>query len=383
MGLGDFPGRGFHSEAYGVSADGSAVVGYSTATDRDEAFRWTAGAGMIGLGDLPGGVFQSFAYGASADGSVVVGYSFPTLGVEAFRWTSDTGIVGLGDFAGGSYWSNAYGVSADGSAVAGYGQSASGWEAFRWTAGEGMVSLGDFTGGTFGSTAYGVSADGSIVVGQSKSASGQEAFRWVDLNGNGAVDPDERLDDHPEFGLGDLPGGSFSSTAFGVSADGSVVVGYSASDRGTEAFRWTAGEGMVGLGDLPGGGFWSVAYGVSADGSVVVGRSEVEGEEPGYPESDAFIWDEKNGMRRLHDVLVNDFGLDLTGWTLHWARGISADGSTIVGHGSSPNGYAEAWIAVMPVSLPALQPIGLIALGSLLVVLGVFAIGVVRWRRIR
>ncbi len=36
----------------------------------------------------------------------------------------------------------------------------------------------------------------------------------------------------------------------GLSADGSVVVGVSNSASGTEAFRWTAGGGMVGLGDL-------------------------------------------------------------------------------------------------------------------------------------
>src|SRR5262245_47092881 len=77
--------------------------------------------------------------------------------------------------------------------------------------------------------------------------------------------------------LGDLPGGGLSSFATGVSADGSVVVGSSSSatsgpnpdDR--EAFRWTAATGMVGLGFLPGGTFSdSGAFGVSADGSVVV-----------------------------------------------------------------------------------------------------------------
>ena len=56
-------------------------------------------------------------------------------------------------------------------------------------------------------------------------------------------------------GLGDLPGGVFSSSAGGVSADGSVVVGSGTSANGYEAFRWTQATGMVGLGDLSGGGF--------------------------------------------------------------------------------------------------------------------------------
>ncbi|MGV2388389.1 MAG UNVERIFIED_CONTAM: hypothetical protein LVR29_08855 [Microcystis novacekii LVE1205-3] len=43
---------------------------------------------------------------------------------------------------------------------------------------------------------------------------------------------------------------NFSSAATGVSADGSVVVGSSSSDTGTQAFRWTQETGMVGLGFL-------------------------------------------------------------------------------------------------------------------------------------
>jgi probable HAF family extracellular repeat protein len=51
-------------------------------------------------------------------------------------------------------------------------------------------------------------------------------------------------------GLGDLPGGTFESRAYGVSADGNTVVGY--SDSGSaEAFRWTAASGIHGLGFLP------------------------------------------------------------------------------------------------------------------------------------
>ena len=77
----------------------------------------------------------------------------------------------------------------------------------------------------------------------------------------------------PSFqGLGDLPGGGVSSSAFRVSSDGSTVVGRSSSASGVEAYRWTAGGGIVGLGDLPAGSFSSTANAVSADGSVIVGR---------------------------------------------------------------------------------------------------------------
>src|SRR3990172_9509444 len=77
----------------------------------------------------------------------------------------------------------------------------------------------------------------------------------------------------PFQGLGDLPGGALFSDARGVSGDGSVVVGMSHSAAANfEAYRWTAGGGMVGgMGYLPGGLAINEARGVSGDGSVVVG----------------------------------------------------------------------------------------------------------------
>lgn len=89
-------------------------------------------------------------------------------------------------------------------------------------------------------------------------------------------------------------------------------------------------------------GYESRAYGVSGDGLVVVGYSgSASGRE-------AFIWDDTNGMRSLRDVLANDCGLDLTGWTLTVAQRISDDGLTIVGWGVNPNGNTEGWVATVP-----------------------------------
>jgi uncharacterized membrane protein len=51
-----------------VSADGSTAVGQSRSTLGLQGFRWTQGGGILGLGDLPGRSFHSFATCISGDG---------------------------------------------------------------------------------------------------------------------------------------------------------------------------------------------------------------------------------------------------------------------------------------------------------------------------
>jgi probable HAF family extracellular repeat protein len=371
-GLGDLSGGAFVSNPVALSADGSVVVGVSATDLGYEAFRWTEATGMIGLGDLwdnPAAVY-SYAQGVSNDGSVVVGYAQSNAGIEAYRWTATTGMIGLGDLPGGGFESVAYGISGDGSVIVGRSQSASGdHEAFRWTASSGMVGLGDLSGGGFNSQAKAASFEGDVVVGFGWSSSGFEAFRWEDLNGNGQVDASEKLDTHPEFALGDLSGGFFSSRADALSADGSVVIGDGSSALGSEAYRWTAATGMIGLGDVPGGPFISFARGISGDGSVIVGQGF------GDVDTEALIWDGVNGLRSLRDVLVNDYALDLTGWSLTSANAISSDRLVIAGFGTNPLGQSEAWIARLPDSqvVPAPGGILLAAIGA----------GLVGWLRTR
>jgi probable HAF family extracellular repeat protein len=183
QGIGDLPGGNFYSKAYGISTDGSVIVGETESGSRIEGFRWTELEGMMGLGNLTGSDLDSSrAYGVSADGSVIVGSSKPAfIGArEAFRWENGV-MTGLGDLPGSFFSSRAYSLSADGSVVVGESESGSGTEAFRWTQAEGMVGLG----GGGGSIAYGVSADGSVIVGTCRSTktSDDEAFRWTQAEG--------------------------------------------------------------------------------------------------------------------------------------------------------------------------------------------------------
>jgi hypothetical protein len=78
---------------------------------------------------------------------------------------------------------------------------------------------------------------------------------------------------------------------------------------------------------------------MSADGQTIVGLFDTD---------PAALWDPTHGTRDLKDVLANEYGLDLTGWALSDAVGISADGLTLVGNGINPSGEAEAWIATIP-----------------------------------
>lgn len=333
QGLGDLPGGSFESRASAVSGDGSTVVGQSRSASGQEAFRWQLASGIVGLGDYPTGGFSSRALGVSADGSVVVGEGTADItGLSydnevALRWSGGS-MVPLGP-ADSFLSSNARDVSADGTRAAGFGYitTAGGYQAVRWD-GTTMVGLGDLGGGDFKSGAYGISADGSVIVGWGKSGAGTEAFRWAQSGGM--------------TGLGDLAGGNYQSVAYGVSADGSAVVGQSIAGAGPEAFRWTPSDGMVGIGDLPGGQHGSIAHDVSGDGAIVVGQGSSS------VGNRAFIWDALNGMRNLEDVLIQDYGIDLAGWRLLEAISISDDGLTIVGTGRNPSGLEEAWIARIP-----------------------------------
>jgi probable HAF family extracellular repeat protein len=130
------------------------------------------------------------------------------------------------------------------------------------------------------------------------------------------------------MGLGDLPGGSFESSALDVSADGSVIVGYGTSANGQEAFRWTAQTGMISLG-------LGRATAVSGDGSAVVGTN-----------TDAFYWTPSLGMVNLRAFLVSH-GVDLTGWFFLAPTAISDDGLAITGFGPRVTGV-ENWVVTIP-----------------------------------
>jgi probable HAF family extracellular repeat protein len=252
-------------------------------------------------------------------------------------------MVALGDLPGSFDHPQSYAsdVSANGSAIVGRGSStaAINAETFLWTPDTGLMPLGDLPDGSFGSYATGVSADGSVIVGAGGSALGTEAYRWT--AGSGMV------------GLGHLSDdvSVIYSEAEAVSANGLVIVGRSVSALGTEAFRWTDASGMVGLGLLPNGDF-SLANDVSANGSVVVGKASRNFL------NDAFVWTKSDGLRSIAELLIGA-GVDLTGWRLDEATAVSANGLIIVGTGINPDGAFEAWRADLTGLITVPEPSGL------------------------
>jgi probable HAF family extracellular repeat protein len=239
----------------------------------------------------------------------------------------------LGDIPGGAHGSSAIAVSADGSFVAGWGYSALGEEAFRWTLSNGFAPLGDLPGGLSESQATAISGDGLVVVGYSVDALGPTGFIWSAAAGFRA--------------LASITGQIRTDIPAAVNHDGSIIVG--------QGFRWSSVDGwqampqfsvksispsgmiwvgdndlgqpfrsvngsITHLGNLPTAS-WSSARGVSSDGSVVVGYSAITSGGPV-----AFRWTSANGMIPLGN-------LDTTPGA-SFARGVSADGRIVVGDGT-------------------------------------------------
>jgi probable HAF family extracellular repeat protein len=316
------------STASGISGDGKVVVGVS---DTD-AFRWENGT-MTWLGALGCAIAPwSEALAVSKEGTHIVGVACYLSDADGFIWTQQNGMKPLNTKPGQTRSFRASAVSANGQFAAGINDLD---EAFGWSEAEGVVSLGTLPGHDL--------AEGKgihyvppfpppfprpsllTVVGESWYTPDHhvEAFSW-----------DNRT--FQMIGLGYLPGDT-DSAAHAISRDGRTIVGYSGkmgtTPRTTRGVRWVSGVAEA----LTPASFSCEANAVSADGSVVVG---------GCGLGLAWIWDAAHGFRNLKDVLTLGFGLDLTGWGLSEATGVSDDGNKIVGYALlNPVGNTEGWIA--------------------------------------
>lgn len=340
------------SRVRGVSADGSVAVGssYNAPGFADEAaFRWEAGVRTELPALTQGGCTpeRSRAEAASGDGSRVVGLATCDGEFVHVRWDGGGAPV-IVPGAGTTFSPNVTDVSDDGSLMVGTGHYLFppilylGYE----MSGGGASVLGDDSVCNsppgLGSEAVAVSGDGNVVVGNQYCLFGTFMAPFWGRYVGGALE---------------VTSGLLGRDA---SFDGSVIVGFTIGSN--QAASWRPGTGTTPLGQLPGGSTSSSALGVSADGSVIVGSASTAGG------SVAFVWDAAHGMRALADVLAAA-GAPATGWSLGLATAVSADGLTVVGQGTNPQGDWEGFVArlVPTPTIPALPTGGAPLLGALLV----------------
>jgi len=224
---------GMNITAQGISGDGSIVVGTSWGTGiTEEAFCWTAEAGLCRLDDLHDEGVRSSAEAVSANGLIVVGHriyeGLPYR--DCFRWT-ESEVVGFSAHTANT-------TSSDGSVVVGGldNYQTQLFEAYRWTQATGLSLLGTCLP-NFHSRALAVSGDGSVVVGYVQNDE-QKAFIWDQKHGMRLLQ--DVLED--DFGL-DLSGWMLAESwaswkATGISQDGLTVVGVALNSQSQrEAWR--------------------------------------------------------------------------------------------------------------------------------------------------
>lgn len=173
---------------------------------------------------------------------------------------------------------------------------------FRWTKVGGMIDLA--AGQPADGRIYpsGVSADGSVVIGYARDPYTGYNLGWIWTE---------------KAGLVYLPTlGGQEAWPEDISSDGKAVAGTSSTiEYGSRAFLWTEAGDITDLGVLPGGNH-SYASAISGDGTTVIGRvSVVDGLDRG------FRWTEATGMQEI----VNPYGGQAE------LLDVSSDGKTVVG----------------------------------------------------
>ncbi|WP_083801048.1 autotransporter domain-containing protein [Methylovorus sp. MP688] len=334
---------GFNDIPFGISADGSIVVG----SNNDYGFIWNSGHGFY-LKSSPNPAISSIyrsdisAIAADSNGisTAVVGWLQQTDSAprQAYIWTisgSDR-LLAL-DSLNALKDSEATGISRNGHYIAGWSTTdANQKHAVYWeNTGNGyplgsgdlhysLHDIGTINNGLF-SAAHAIAADTLTIVGQSADGAHNNqsvAFRWT---------PDTGM-----VSLGQLNNGN-SSVAFAVSDNGNVVVGQAHdgdAQNELRAFRWTADTGMKSLGVIQ-GDVGSYAYGISGDGKVVVGTSYGVN----FINEKGFRWTSETGMQTVEQWLASAGVNVSSSVTVANANATNTDGSVVVGVLSNGHGY--------------------------------------------
>lgn len=285
----------------------------------------------------------------SGDGQSVVGMGPGPNGFRGVRWDPSGTPHVQNETAFGSHTSlNA--INYDGTVAGGFMNQdffpEMTADAAVWTESGGVQNVGGLPDGNRYASFSDVTNDGSTFVGFASDTL-QRPVAWDNDNGFQV--------------LGSVPESTGAGMAISIAPYGGVITGALEVGPGNHPAYWDAG-GNAHLINLWDGYTVGEALGVTGDGSTIVGNWR---ETPYSTESEslAFIWDEDNGARPLQDVLMNDYGMDLGGWTLNHLADITPDGLFMVGTGTNPNGDLEAFKISMA-TLPAPGALSLFALAA-------------------
>lgn len=321
-----------HSVARGVSSDGVYVCGHSVSPSGfTRAFIWSEADGIQEIGTHGGVSGDSYAEGvSSADGGIVAGHSASPFGFTTmFRWSPATGMQQLRDhFLVDSY---AYDVSPNGTYIAGAEQyDPPMFFPTWWISTTNWGALGQNPG-----LAMGINDDGELAGHANYQNSNPP--RWRALTPTG-------------FAAYHGAASTAQSYAKAISADGSKVVGHELSAGTSTAMLWQNRDTAIPL-ETP-SGTHSYAYDISPDADLIVGEV-AEGQ---AARGEAYVWYEGNDHtpKKLWDFLVDEYGVDMTGWTkLHSAKSCSDGdwfGYYIVGHGEY-EGATTAYRVTLPLKM--------------------------------
>ncbi len=393
-GIGDLPGGGTGSFAYGVSSDGATVVGQAFGQYGPEAYRWRPDEGILRLGDLgPGtGPFNSIAHGVSGDGMRVVGRGVTTATKQyATYWNEDRGIHSLGALGSTDFkTSKILAANADGSWMVGTSTvDNGGFRAILWRDGFNPTSLGvlappaaivppDAVVSFFNSQANDISPNGNHIVGHSSSLAIQQNPAWIiyctpispTYPGCGPVQVEVTDPNNPNE--------TTFQDWYGIATarpDNEFAIDFSL----TQAFAWSTTGSIQSLDPNPSPNGYSIAHAVSADGTRIdgaLGGDHAEGSllkglvgifsnpggltttiaqylaTEGWDDSfSAAIWT-KNGA----SYQVQHLG-DLPGGAHHCELvDVSDDGTMAVGFGSSEVSNAPQQLLLQIAQLEAANP---------------------------
>ncbi|QOW11319.1 T9SS type A sorting domain-containing protein [Kaistella flava (ex Peng et al. 2021)] len=227
--LGTINPDGDGTSAWGMTSDGSAIVGLGFVSGWEaHAMKWTQATGIVDLGSTTP-TRSSRANAISDDGTVIVGWQDDDYGDRFAVYWKDN-VQSFIQKENSSFTGEGQAVTPDGNTIVGTSEEEEG--AFVWNAADGYISIKHpdpmYIGG-----ASGVSDDGKTVIGYFRPwgapATSGEGFIWTKETGR------INLNDYvASLGYDDL--GMTFALPLGISPNGQYIAGLGTSGNGLSGF---------------------------------------------------------------------------------------------------------------------------------------------------